>query len=248
MNDTVSSEYLRDQGRAAMARLLGGDRFRCRRILVDVSALKVPFACLDLVARAMADRCGDEIDRVFLPLREVVHSALDRIGVVVLATSFYGRFAADRPDRVFDEAERLVVRGRRSWIADLVAANIMRPLLGEEPLLALPCLWHWAEDGDPWLRRAVAVTVNQRLKSPDCDASALVYLLESIRLDTTREVRCGVVMALRTLCRNHRAVGLSTLKTWAHDADARVVTVVRGGMIGLGVTQRRELEAVLAAR
>jgi len=248
MNDSVSSEYLCDQGRAAMARLLEGDRFRCRRILVDLSALKVPFACLDLAARAMADRCGDEIDRMFLPFREVVHSALDRIGVVVLATSFYGRFASARPGRVFDEAERLVVRGQRSWIADLVAANVMRPLLVEEPLLTLGQLWQWAEDGDPWLRRSVAVTVNQTFKSPDCDASQLVYLLECIRLDTTREVRGGVVMALRTLCRNHQAVGLSTLKTWAHDADARVVTVIRGGMTGLGVTQRRELEAVLAAR
>jgi len=247
-NSCVSSDYLRNQGEEIMSSLLGGNRFRSRRLLLDLSNLKIPFSHLEVAAEGMAAVAPEKLERIFLHLREVVHSALENIGMVLLCTSFYGHIASHYPDRVIEEANLLAVRGRRWWIADLVASRMMLSLLISHPLLGICILEKWGEQDDPWLRRCVAATVNQNFKNPNCDASALVFLLESIRQDTSSEVQRGVSMALRTLCKNHEEVGLSTLKTWAYHADARVATVIRGGMSTLGMVQRQELEAVLAAR
>ena len=248
MSECITTDSVRARGEAAMNRLLDGDRFRCRRILADLSVLKIPLSLLEVATEGMAVRVSGRVERILLPFREVVHSGLEDIGMVLLGTSFYGRIASGFPERILEEAELLTVRGRRWWIADLVASRMMRALLVSHRLLAIGVLERWAEQQEPWLRRCVAVTVNQMFKNPESDASALVFLLETIRRDTWSGVQRGVSMALRTLCKNHEEVGITTLKTWAHHADAHVATVVRSGMVELGMMHREELEAVLAAR
>jgi hypothetical protein len=228
--------------------LAEGNRFGCRRALVDAARLPVALCAFDRVVDGMLERAPAALDPLFLPLREVFLSALAHLPVVAVAASFYGRIAPAHPETASEEAERMIVRGGRPWIADLVAARAMPPLLAAHPLRALQVLGGWAERSDSALRRAVAVTVNRMVRNPDCDARLLVSLLEGVLEDASPEVLRGVVRALRTLCRNHHEVGLSTLRAWADQADARFATVVRGGMAGLGLVQRRELEAVLAAR
>ena len=248
MSHGISANGLNRFGREAMDRLFDGDRFRCRRILVDLAELKIPFQLLECAVEGMAERVGSRFEGVVVSFREVVHSALDQIGVVALAASFYGCQTLADPDLVLGEVERLVVCGRHWWIADLAAARALRPMLAAHPDFTWDRLVLWSSHDNPWLRRSVAMAVSQTLKNPRCDASAFVSLLESMREDPSQEVRRGVTMALRTLCKNHQDVGLSILRTWAHHADARVATLVRGGMSGLGMRARREVEAVLATR
>ena len=100
MSDCISAEFVRARGEAAMGRLLEGDRFRCRRILADLSELKVSLSLLEVATEGMAARVADRVEPVLLHFREVVHSGLQNIGMVLLGTSFYGRFAPRFPERI----------------------------------------------------------------------------------------------------------------------------------------------------
>jgi len=125
---------------AAMDRLLEGDRFRCRRILADLSELKIPLGLLEVATEGLAARVAGQVERILLPFREVVHSGLENIGLVLLGTSFYDQIASCYPERILEEAELLTVRGRRWWIADLVASRMMRALLISHRPLAIGVL------------------------------------------------------------------------------------------------------------
>lgn len=248
MFDGVTTERLHRHGCEAMRALLAGNRFRCRRFLLEVSRRSVPFAGLDLVAEAMARTCGTAFPQHAHALRQVVHSALDSIGVVAVAGSFYAYYAGSEPALVLAEAEHMIESAPAQWISDLVGTRIIPALVDANSPAAWRGLVPWAEAEDPWRRRAVAAGTARVLCDPTSDTHDPVRLLDTLRRDASREVRGGVAQALRTLARHHPEVALLTMHTWARQADDRTATVVRSGMAGLCGSERRRLEAVLTAR
>lgn len=236
-----------------MSRLIRGDRFRSRRILSDLSDLRIPLASLEAAAEGMASHAPIALARASGSLRAVTLSGLDNVGMMLIAASFYGRTARKTPRLVLREAEAMVTRGQAWWISDLVATRMIAPMLAHHGILALCALGRWAKIGCPWLKRTVAVTIRHGFhhRHPGfCerhDALALVLVLELICRDEHDTVREPAARAIRALCAFDPELGFRTAERWLRRGDHGLQLLRRDVWPELSAAQREYLDSLRPA-